>query len=209
MDPLSITAAIVAFLHVTRDIKKWTLEYIHALEERKKISARLGSLESYILKLRDSLNGNTNSPWYKDLRQLISECGERTQDGGIRWQPERNPNSPMIRLHENLETLAKMMNPTDKGVKIDSSTGLGRFHAIGREHWRRFKWHWDKDKFNGLLNEIMKARDDIEAVICLDQIPLLLNTNMYAEGAFSGVQTMLEAKQQKRETLEKEKIEQW
>jgi hypothetical protein len=96
MDPLSVTASIIAVLQLSAKVLSYLNDVKDASKDRAECAVETSSLYSLLLNLRFRLEGgDTSQPWYVAVRALAVE------------------NGPLDQFKHALETLQARM--TDRG----------------------------------------------------------------------------------------------
>ena len=76
MDPLSVTASIIAVLQLSTKVLGYLNDVKDASKERAKCAVEASSLHSLLLNLRFRLEeGSADKPWYTAVRALAVENG--------------------------------------------------------------------------------------------------------------------------------------
>ncbi|KAF2809676.1 uncharacterized protein BDZ99DRAFT_463452 [Mytilinidion resinicola] len=80
MDPLSVTASIIAILQLSNKIVGYLTDVKDASRERATCAVEVSNLHSLLLNLRFHLEeGNANTPWHTAVRALAVENGPLDQ----------------------------------------------------------------------------------------------------------------------------------
>src|SRR4051794_31660684 len=76
MDPLSVTASIIAILQLSSKVVGYLTDVKDASRERATCAVEVSNLHSLLLNLRFHLEeGNPNTPWHTAVRALAVENG--------------------------------------------------------------------------------------------------------------------------------------
>ncbi|MCJ1473174.1 hypothetical protein MMC13_001825 [Lambiella insularis] len=228
MDPLSISASTAALLHIVHKIYEYVKDFKDAPEERAKFIEGLQSVEAYLeqlLRLSEAAQSakKTDDRWFQGLLRQVDESGSMTPDGRFNWMSDMKPNAPMTRLHVNLEKMLETSS-APKVMALDPTPVMMLSHlkATAMDHFRatevgqRALWHWDKEKYRSFLDEIVRARDDLDSIIHLDQAAMVLNINSNVEDAgvkLDDLKRLLledqDEKRRQREDSDRDAIQQW
>lgn len=184
MDPLSISASTIALLHIAHEIIKFAKEVKHAIEEREQLLGSLNHLLKYLEQLEAICEKalkmkETDDRLFQGLLGLVSESGRLSDSRNTKgepefiWDPKKNPNALMTQLYVNLTKMHRMLR-TPQG-------GFGDMRK--RELGQRILWHWDKRKFQDMLDTIKNAQDNITSIIVLDQAIMMPDIAVDAKGA--------------------------
>jgi hypothetical protein len=211
MDPLSVSASIVALLDCAEKIIKYAVDIYQASKERQKFLDGLQGTRSIIKRLHHRLQeAQQGDTWYEGLRDLVATSGTFTDDGGYVSNPTIKSEGPLARLYKIMAKLLAELMPLDP---------TDRLKRLGQ----RVTWHWDKEKFAGSLTELMRSRDDINFVLDQDHFALsraikedATDTNRQVRGINDRIQSLEditqqshEKRQQDEDELEREAIQQW
>ena len=80
MDPLSVTASIIAILKLSSEVIGYLTNVKDASRERVTCAVEVSNLHSLLLNLRLHLEeGNVNTPWYNAVRALEAKNGPLDQ----------------------------------------------------------------------------------------------------------------------------------
>lgn len=180
MDPLSIMASTAALSHIAGKIIQLAKEFKDAIEEREDLLIRLSHLRTYLEQLEALCKKalkmkETDDQLFQGLLKLVSESGRLSDSRNMKgepefiWEPKANPKALMTQLYVNLTKMEKMLTPQG---------GMRK-----RELGQRILWHWDKPKFQDILDTIRNAQDNITSIIDLDQAIMMPEIAVDAKGA--------------------------
>lgn len=80
MDPLSMTASIIATLQLTATLTGYLNDVRSATKEQKKVAVEAGNLYSLLMSLRFRVEeARSSDPWFNQVRLLGSEHGPLDQ----------------------------------------------------------------------------------------------------------------------------------
>lgn len=101
MDPLSVTASIIAVLQLSTKVLAYLSDVKDAPKERTHCEAEISSLYNLLCNLRDHIQkGNLGQPWYTAVGALAA------------------PNRPLDQFKQALETLRNRMADGDRLKKL-------------------------------------------------------------------------------------------
>lgn len=211
MDPLSVSASVVALLDCAEKIITYAVDIYQASKERQKFLDGLQGTRSIVKRLHDRLQAaQQGDTWYEGLRDLVATSGKFTDDGRYVPNPSGKSEGPLARLYK---IMAKLLADLVPLVPADRLKRLGQ----------RVTWHWDKEKFAGSLTELMRSRDDINFVLDQDHFALSraikeesTDTNRQVKEFNDRMRSLEDINQQHQEQrqrdedeLEREAIQQW
>lgn len=127
MDPLSVTAIIIAVLQLTGELTKYVNDIRHATSEQKKLVVEASNLYDLLTNLRFRVEeAQTNDPWFNHVKLLHVENGPlaqfknalekmvdriapaRTRDRvmpAVTWKWTRNEVEEILKQMERVKTL--------------------------------------------------------------------------------------------------------
>jgi hypothetical protein len=130
MDPLSVTASIIAVLQLSVKVLSYLNDVKDASKDRTECAVETSSLHSLLLNLRFRLEGgDTSQPWYVAVRALAVENGPldqfkhaletlqaRMTDGGrlkkagdaLMWKFKKEEVAEVLARVERLKTLVEI-----------------------------------------------------------------------------------------------------
>lgn len=79
MDPLTITASIIAILQLSNEVVGYLNDVKNASKDRVKCTVEASNTYSLLVSLRFRLEGSSNEPWYNAVRALGIENGPLDQ----------------------------------------------------------------------------------------------------------------------------------
>lgn len=150
MDPLSISAGILAILDTTEKIFKYGLDFIEAVEERRTLRQQLETFDSLLKSLfqrcndesRDQSDPKSPSPW---LRLLWEE-----QPGSGHFDKQH------VWVHEYKGYVAQLKQIIDTlSTRLAPSKTFKRF--ANSELCVRATWHWKKDNIIEMKKNIAEC----------------------------------------------------
>lgn len=201
-DPLSISVAIVALIDFTEKILTIANDIKNARKDLQKIVDGLKSLDYLIKRLDERRKGaNEHDPWFQGLLELERTSGTLTSDWRYVPNPKHKPEGALAQLKITMAELHAKLEPH----------GLKKFHFV-----QRVRWHWDKDSYAGMLNDIARSRSEISDILDQDHFDLSkhhLNVSEAAreEGRDTNLQVgeliNYERKREDKERREEEKVE--
>lgn len=75
MDPLSVTASIVAILHLTVKVGESLNDAKDASTDRSQFMTEISNLSNLLVALLSRLDENSADPWHSNIRQMGGENG--------------------------------------------------------------------------------------------------------------------------------------
>lgn len=75
MDPLSVTASIIAILHLTLKVGEALSDAKDASKDRSQFTADISNLSNLLVALLHSLNEGSDDPWHANVRTLGGKGG--------------------------------------------------------------------------------------------------------------------------------------
>ena len=160
MDPLSVSASIVALLDFTEKIIQYAKDVYQFSKERQNFLDGLQAIRFIARRLDDRLRkAQQGDTWYDGLRDLITTSGKFTDDGRYISDPINKSEGPLARLYKIMAQLLAELIPSDPGDRLKKLS-------------QRLTWHWDKNKFEGHLKELVRCRDDVNFVLDQDHFAL-------------------------------------
>lgn len=201
-DPLSISVAIVALIDFTEKILTIANDIKNARKDLQKIVDGLKSLDYLIKRLDERRKGaNEHDPWFQGLLELERTSGTLTSDWRYVPNPKHKPEGALAQLKITMAELHAKLEP----------------HGLKKSHFvQRVRWHWDKDSYAGMLNDIARSRSEISDILDQDHFDLSkhhLNVSEAAreEGRDTNLQVgelvNYERKREDKERREEEKVE--
>lgn len=157
-DPLSITVAVIALIDFAEKALTIAHDIKNAIKDLQKVVDGLKSLD-YLIKRLDELRkeANEHDPWFQGLLELERASGTLTADWRYVPDPKHKPEGALAQLKITMAELH---------AKLESH-GLRKFHFV-----QRVRWHWDKDSYAGLLNDIARSRSEISDILDRDHFDL-------------------------------------
>jgi hypothetical protein len=166
MDVISGAASFASLLDVAYKLGGWVHDSVKAPKERQKLLDGLDRLRSVIKTIDERRKeANSGDPWYDGLLELIETSGTLTLEGKYEPNPRYTSPTALSKLYIVLEKLSKELSPAD-GFK---------------KHSQRLRYHWDKTKFEELLREFARCREEISLI--LDQDNWKLSKAIRQDGA--------------------------
>lgn len=160
MDPLSVSASIVALLDFAEKIIQYATDVYQFSKERQNFLQGLQGVRSIAKRLDERLQkAQQGDTWYEGLRELVATSGKFTDDGRYLADPTLRSEGPLARLYKIMAKLLADLMP---------SSPVDRLKRLGQ----RLGWHWDKHKYEGCLKELLRCRDDVNFVLDQDHFAL-------------------------------------
>lgn len=160
MDPLSVSASIVALLDCAEKIIRYAQDVYQFSKERQNFLDGLEAIGSIAKRLDERLHkAQQGDTWYEGLRDLVSTSGKFTDDGRYISDPITKSEGPLARLYKIMAQLLTELMPSDPADRLKKLS-------------QRLTWHWDKNKFEGYLKELVRCRDDVNFVLDQDHFAL-------------------------------------
>ena len=165
MDPLSVTASVCALVEVAGTAIKIIKDAKMAEKEQRQLVDELQDLGTMLNKLADRRkNARQSDPWNQGFLELVETSGTLTSKWEYVKPAKRKPEGPLARL---FMTMVKVL------VKLDPSHPAHSSHRL-ETLGRTLVWHWDKEKYKGMLKDIENCRKDIRWILDEDHVALSL-----------------------------------
>jgi hypothetical protein len=104
MDPLSMTASIIAVLQITSELTSYINNVRKATAEQAKVAIEASNLFSLLTSLRFRVEGaRSDDPWFNQVKMLGTE------------------NGPLDQLRDSLEEIVKTISSSRKRGQIKSA----------------------------------------------------------------------------------------
>lgn len=157
MDGVSAAASFAALIELTYKVSGWAIDSIKAKKERQKLLDGLNRLRS-IVEIIDERRkkANPSDDWYAGLLQLVRISGSLTPEGKYEPNPHEKSETALSKLYMILAELS---------VELSPAQGL-------KKYGQRLRYHWDKTKFEGLLGDFERCREEIGFVFNEDQFKI-------------------------------------
>ncbi len=157
-DPLSISVAIIALIDFTEKVLTIANDIKNARKDLQKVVDGLKSLD-YLIKRLDELRkeANEHDSWFRGLLELERTSGTLTSDWRYVPNPKHKPEGALAQLKITMAELHAKLEPH----------GLNKFHFV-----QRVRWHWEKDSYAGMLNDIASSRSQISDILDRDHFDL-------------------------------------
>ena len=168
MDPLSVTASIIALVEFAEAAVKIVKDAKMAEKEQRKLVDELQKLDAMLKNLINRRKtAQPSDPWNQGFLALVEKSGKLTSKWEYLGPTNGKPEGALARL---FMTMAKML------AKLDPSHPSHPSHSSHRwKKWgRRLVWHWDKEKYEGMLKDIESCRKDIRWILDEDHAALSL-----------------------------------
>ncbi|KAK5202654.1 hypothetical protein LTR41_011600 [Exophiala xenobiotica] len=150
MDPLSMTASIIAVLQLTSTLASYINETRHATAEQKKVAVEAGNIYGLLTNLRFQVEeARSNDPWFNQVKLL-----------GV-------PNGPLDQFKSVLESMVSQLSTSGKRNQVKSAL-LWKFtkkeveYALAR--MERLKTLISCALTNDLMTLSRAIHDDLETV---------------------------------------------
>lgn len=154
MDPLSISAGILAILDTTEKVIKYGLDFAGAPKETRVLKENLETLQSLLKRLlvrcekaRDS-HPDEEPPW---LRGLWEVSGRRFNRDGV-WSFEYK--GVVAQLQQVIEEMAVKLNPSRAWQRTEA--------------YQRATWHYRKDAFTEMQKTVTECCVRINTILALN-----------------------------------------
>ena len=214
MDPLSISAGILAILDTAEKIVKYGVDFIEAIEEQRTLRQQLETFHSLLMSLlqrcrdetRDQSDPRSPSPW---LRLLWEEHGH--WDKNRVWVYEYT--GYVAQLKQVIDRLSTRLTPS-KRLKFFSNSEL----------CVRATWHWKKDNITetkkniaeccAMITMILQLSSDATMKELLDSVK---RNDQRSQNQLTNIASLLETKDRrdeerreaKKASKEREEITDW
>lgn len=176
MDPLSATASVIAVLQFAEEAIKIIKDVKVAEKEQRKLVDELQTLGAMLKDLVDRRkNAQPSDPWCQGFLKLVETSGTLTSKWEYVEPANGNPDGPLARL---FMTMAKMLAKLDPSHPSHPSHSSHHWKNWGQKLGRRLVWHWDKEKYEGMLKDIEICRQNIRWILDEDHAALSLDTNL-------------------------------
>lgn len=150
MDPLSISASILALVGSAGKIIQIATDMYHFSTERQNFLDGLQGVRSIAKRLDHHLHkAHVDETWYDDLRDLVAGSGTLTDDGKYLPGPTTKSEGPLARMYKIMaQLLAALLEPAARWKRLA----------------QKVIYHWDKSKYEGQLRDLLRCRDDVNFV---------------------------------------------
>ena len=162
MDPLSITAGIIAILDTTEKVIKYGLDFAGATKEARVLKENLETLRSLLRRLlvrcekaRDS-HPDEEPPWLRGLWE--ARPGRFNRDGV--WVIEYT--GVVAQLQQTIEEMAVKLNPSRAWQRTEA--------------YQRATWHYRKDAFTEMQKTVTECCVRINTILALNNDETLNET---------------------------------
>lgn len=160
MDPLSVSASIVALLQCTAKVIEIATDMYHFSKERQDFLDGLHGVRSVAQRLDQRLcKAQQGDTWYEGLRELVATSGKLTDDGRYLPSPTIKSEGPLARLYKIMARLWAEFIPSEPADRLKRLV-------------QRTTWHWDKIKYETDLKDLLRCRDDVNFVLDQDHFAL-------------------------------------
>ena len=162
MDPLSITAGVLALLDTTEKVIKYGLDFVGAPREIRTLKANLETLESLLTRLMahcedaSKLHQEEEPFWLRGLWEVRS--GRFNKDGV--WVFEYK--GLVAQLKNVIEEMAFKLNPTRDWKRTEA--------------YQRSTWHHRKDAFTEMHATVTRCCVAINTILALNNDETLTET---------------------------------
>ena len=161
MDGLSAAASVIAVLQAADVAIKYTIDFYKSTEDREKLVIELQSFRLMIKMLDDRRsNAQSGDRWCQGILELARTSGSLSAKWEYIPPPYLESEGALARLYKTVAKLMKKLNPDNPAHGMKK---LG--HSM--------KWHWDKDRFQSLFNDITRCREEIRFILDEDNFELL------------------------------------
>jgi hypothetical protein len=158
MDPLSITAAVVAFLGTAAQIESYVSDVKNANKERNRLLVGLRGLTVYLEQLVARLKiANAEDPWFKGLLALAKPSVTLMPNGKFEPNGRYEPDGILVQIDELYKEANTMLKPE---------------HGLMRRIHKRLTWTWDKATVDETLAKIDRIKGMIEPILRGDEFAL-------------------------------------
>ena len=163
MDPLSVSASIVALLQATQVVYGYARDVIKAPAEQRELAEVVNQQLEQLQRLKireDDARQDPDAPWYQGLRALTKSAAPAPSGGGMLVpDPTGTGDGVLVRLRKAMDkTMADLAR----------QRGCKRI----RQRWL---WSHDKSKFVGLIEQFKEWRSQIDSVLHQDHFALSLS----------------------------------
>ena len=154
MDPLSITAGIIAILDTTEKVIKYGLDFAGAIKEIQVLKEEFESLHSVLVRLLERCenaqrtNPDETPPWLRGLWEVRSG---RPDKSGV---PVPEYKGMIAQLKEAIEEAAAKLNPSRQWKKTEA--------------YQRVTWHHKKESFTEIRNTVSRCFNAINTILALN-----------------------------------------
>ena len=184
MDPLSILASSTALFDALNKTIKFAIDVIHADAERSEFISRLSCVKLVVETINDRMAEDedlSQEKWYQTLNPLSNE------------------QSPLHKLRKIMMEMLKRLGVEEVLEK----------RSKFREGMRKWTWHYEKEKLEGMFGDIETCCGQITLVINLGQSKMLKRTKKTTDTILENQAREMEDKRREREEEERQKIEEW
>ena len=203
MDPLSITAGILALLDTTKKVVKYGLDFAGAPKEVRVLKENLETLESLLTRLMarcenaQKLQPDEEPPWLRGLW----EVRRRRFDKDGAWVFEYK--GMVAQLKELIEETAAKLNPSRDWKRTEA--------------YQRATWHYRKETFTEMHTTVTRCCVAINTILALNNdealketLDLMKENNEYTKIQLASIDhrmSMFEANQKREEDKRKREEE--
>lgn len=157
MEVVAAWASVAAVADSIKKIGAWAADVKVAKEERQKLLDGLQRLRTVINSIDERRkSAKPGDEWYEGLLEMIKSSGTFSSNGEYQRNPNQGPETALSKLYVLLAELSTELAPAQ---------GLKKYE-------QRLRYHWDKNKFDGLLRECARCQDQISFLLDHDHFKL-------------------------------------
>lgn len=153
MDPLSISAGILAILDTTEKVIGYGLDFVEAIEKRRVLQDEFEKFSSLLKNLRgwcdDALSSQPDPPWLRGLWEV--QPGSGHLDNGV-WVYRYK--GSVAQFKQIIDEMEARLKPSTKFIKKS-------------EIYQRATWHWKKDAFTKMRTDITRCCTEMNTFLLL------------------------------------------
>jgi hypothetical protein len=157
MDGVSAVASFASLLEFLYKVTGWAIDTIKAKKERQKLLDGLDRLRSTIKSIDERRkDAKPGDEWYDGLLELVRTSGTLSPEGKYEPNPKHGSETSLSKLYMLLEGLNEELSPAE---------GLKKYK-------QRLRYHWDKVKYEQLLKEFARCREEISFILDEDHFKI-------------------------------------
>jgi hypothetical protein len=159
MEVFGGVANVISLLDVLKKVGYWVNDTIKADEERQHLLEGLNRLKSIIYRIDERCgNAQPGDAWYEGLHELVRTSGTLTPEGKYQPNPTHGSETSLSKLYMILQELTIELSPVQ-----ESKT---------KRYVQRLRYHWDKNKYEALLRELSRCREEISFILDEDHFKI-------------------------------------
>ncbi len=157
MDVVSAAASVAALLDFTYKVGGWAVDSIKAKKELERLLDGLNRLDTIIKSIdKRHQDARPGDDWNESLLELVRTSGKLTAEGKYEPNPQQKSETALSKLYMILQELSIELSPAQGWKK----------------YGKRLRYHWDKNKFDELLQEFAQCREEIRFILGQDDFKI-------------------------------------